>query len=135
MRLLIALMAIVFSTSLAHARNIDVSGMWLGSYQYDSAPSRVPVITAMVIEQNGQSLSARMIEENTSQNPKLVGRPSRLTGFINGKSITLLKTYDDGAESIEYRFEVSVIDGNKQIQGTWQLANMTGSAEYMQIKF
>jgi hypothetical protein len=112
----------------AVAEQINLSGLWLGSYSYPAGVGPTTPFMAKLVDAGG-SLSGEMVEPNT-MGISAETLEAFLVGTREGSAIDFTKTYDgaaDAAHSIDYVGRVTD-DGNR-VTGVWSLDGMDGSFE------
>jgi hypothetical protein len=107
---------------------LNLSGLWLGSYSYPSGLGPTTPFLARIEDYDG-SLSGTIMEPNT-----MGGSSDELQAVISGSrsgsSVDFTKMYDgesDAAHAVDYVGRLST-DGNT-VSGVWSLENLDGSFE------
>jgi hypothetical protein len=110
------------------AEEINLSGLWLGSFSYPANVGPTTPFLASLEDDNGR-LGGSIVE------PNMMGTSSDqlqavLSGSRQGRAIDFTKAYDgasDAAHAVDYVGQLSG-DGNV-ITGVWSLADMDGPFE------
>jgi hypothetical protein len=117
---------------------VNVSGTWVGSYEYPAGDYRGPVEFSVTLVQAGNKLFGLSREPNTFGTSSLSSSSTESTApwlhaYLSGTidrdagTVTLAKTYDGTggyAHSVEY--SGSVGGSGKSMTGTWDISGFSG---------
>ena len=100
----------------------DLSGVWIGAYEYGSEADRQKVEFSVVIEQKHQVVLGRLIERQTFGGEDAVGLSATVSGVVSGSHAALVKTYDgSGGQSHSVAYELAFDPLHGTLTGTWSI--------------
>jgi hypothetical protein len=101
----------------------DLSGLWVGTYEYGAPGEHQTVEFSVVFEQQHKVLLGRMLERQTFGAEPAVGLSANLAGVVSGQQATLVKTYDGtGGQTHSIAYELVFDPAKQTLSGTWSVA-------------
>jgi hypothetical protein len=128
-------MLVLAASGVQRANAADLSGLWVGYYVYDAANRTERVECSMVLEQTNDVLHGRMIEVQTFGAEPSIGLAATLTGTLEDRALSLVKTYDGtGGQTHSVSYKLKVSQEGRTLEGTWSIgADYTGRSLFKRL--